>query len=124
MKSPEDLIRSGISSFNKGEFYDAHEYLEDAWSDYRLPDAKLIQGLIQLAVGYFHITNLNINGARGLFKKCIPKLELFEKNQRGINVQEVLGVARKAYENVVSIEDVKEFDWTIVPRIEYGGEVV
>ena len=124
MKEPEELIRDGISAFNRGKFYDAHEHLEDAWSEYRLPDAKLIQGLIQLAVGYFHITNLNINGARGLFKKCIPKLEMFEDNRRGINVKDVTDVAKRAYENVMMIEDVKDFDWSIVPNIEYGGKVV
>ena len=70
----DQLFYKGVNTFNNGQFYDAHEYWEDLWSDYRLKDAKLIQGLIQLSVGYFHITNLNINGARGLLNKCISKI--------------------------------------------------
>ena len=46
-----DLFMKGIDSFNRHSFYDAHEFWEDLWSDYRLPDAKFIQALIQLAVG-------------------------------------------------------------------------
>ena len=81
--SAEDLIKQeklfieGIKSFNKHEFYDAHEHWEDLWSDYNLKDDKFIQALIQLSVGYFHITNNNRNGANGLLKKCIPKFEMY-----------------------------------------------
>ena len=62
----EKLYIKGIEAFNSHQFYDAHEYWEDLWSDYKLKDAVLIQALIQLSVGYFHITNNNRNGANGL----------------------------------------------------------
>ena len=89
-KIKEELFIKGIEAFNSQSFYDAHEYCEDLWSDYRLKDAKLIQGLIQLSVGYFHITNLNINGARGLLNKCKPKFELYLHESSGINVLNIL----------------------------------
>ena len=52
------LFLKGLKSFNESDFYDAHEYWEELWSDYILSDRKFIQGLIQLAVAYFHITNI------------------------------------------------------------------
>ena len=58
-KIKRELFEKGLKAYNEREFYDAHEYWEDLWSDYVLPDAKFIQALIQLSVGYFHITNSN-----------------------------------------------------------------
>ena len=68
------FMKKGIDSFNRHSFMThIREFWEDLWSDYRLSDAKFIQVLIQLAVGYFHITNNNKNGALGLLNKCKPK---------------------------------------------------
>ena len=51
------LFQQGIDSFNKMRFYDAHEYWEELWLEYKLNDALFVQGLIQLAVSYFHFFN-------------------------------------------------------------------
>ena len=85
-KRKEKLFIDGLNSFRNSNYYDAHEHWEDLWSDYYLKDAKFIQALIQLSVGYFHIINNNKNGALGLLKKCKPKFEMFEPYCRGIDV--------------------------------------
>jgi len=82
----DHLFNKGIIAFNKRQFYDAHEYWEELWLNYKLPDAKFIQGLIQLAVSYFHFFNKNINGARSMMKKCITKFEPYQ-NERGMDIQ-------------------------------------
>ena len=58
-RNKRELFLNGVKAFNKKKYYDAHEYWEELWIDYQLDDAKFIQGLIQMSVGYFHITNLN-----------------------------------------------------------------
>ena len=86
MKNKEDeLFQKGIEAFNNKQFYDAHEYWEELWIDYKLKDKKFIQGLIQLSVSYFHYYNGNLNGAKSMLKKCLTKFELFETS-RGIDV--------------------------------------
>ena len=60
-KIKNKLFYNGLNAFNDKDYYDAHEYWEDLWSDYILKDAKFVQGLIQLSVGYFHISNYNFN---------------------------------------------------------------
>ena len=112
------LFTRGLNAFNKHEFYDAHEYWEDLWSDYKLKDAKFIQALIQLSVGYFHITNLNINGANGLLKKCMPKFILFKPFQRGLNVDNIIISVESSLKNLDNIENITEFDWNLVPKLE------
>ena len=84
----DKLFQQGIQAFNDRCYYDAHEYWEELWLDYKLDDAQFIQGLIQLAVSYFHFYNGNINGARSMIKKCLKKFEIYESS-RGINVLEL-----------------------------------
>ena len=67
----EDLFLKGLVEYNSKNFYDAHEYWEDLWSDYKLEEPDIIQGLIQVSVGFFHFTNLNKKGSIGLFNKSI-----------------------------------------------------
>ena len=81
----ETLFMKGVECFNNKEFYDAHEFWEDLWLNYKLEDAKFVQGLIQLAVSYFHFFNKNLNGARSMMKKCLTKFEPYQR-VRGVDV--------------------------------------
>lgn len=117
-KIKEELFLKGIKAFNTSNYYDAHEHWEDLWSDYRLPDAKFVQALIQLAVGYFHITNNNKNGALGLLNKCKPKFELYLPSCRGIDIQAILLLVDSSIAHLNQIDDMKEFNWTLVPKLE------
>ena len=117
-KIKEELFLKGINAFNTSNYYDAHEHWEDLWSDYRLPDAKFVQALIQLAVGYFHITNNNKNGALGLLNKCKPKFELYLPSCRGIDIHGILLLVDSSIAHLNQIDDMKEFNWTLVPKLE------
>ena len=113
----EKLFIDGIALFNEKKFYDAHETWEELWSEYRLKDDLFIQGLIQLSVAFFHITNLNLKGSSNLFKKCLPKLKKFPINHRNINVSEIIICAENSEKKVNSIKKVDEFDWKLAPKI-------
>ena len=113
----EKLFLEGVDSFNRKSFYDAHESWESLWTEYNLDDALLIQGLIQLSVAYFHITNLNLKGSKNLFNKCIPKLENYRENLRGIDINEIINTAELALDKINSIENTNDFDWALVPHI-------
>ncbi len=88
MKKEDELFQQGLEAFNSRQFYDAHEYWEELWLDFKLKDAQFIQGLIQLAVSYFHFYNGNLNGARSMMKKCLKKFKPY-KFERGLDVDEL-----------------------------------
>ena len=116
--SVEDrLFQDGIILFNDKKYYDAHESWEELWTEYKLDDDIFIQGLIQLAVAFFHITNLNLKGSRNLFIKCLPKLKNFPPNHRNLNLSEIIDYAESSYEKVNSIELSDHFDWDLAPKI-------
>ena len=88
MINEQELFLKGIVAFNSHQFYDAHEYWEELWLNYKLMDASFIQGLIQLAVSYFHYFNGNLRGAKSMSKKCLLKFEQFEY-ARGIDIKKL-----------------------------------
>ena len=118
---PAELFAKGLAAFNARDFYDAHEYWEDLWRDFQLPDRKFVQGLIQLAVGCFHLTNDNLNGARGLFTKTLPKLEPYAPRQRGLDVAAMVQFVRQAREQVDAIAGCGDFDWSHLPVLRVSG---
>ena len=42
----------------------------------------------------------------------------FEKNHRGIDIKEILKISQKALEKVILIQNTKDFDWELVPKID------
>jgi len=121
-ESKEKLFVDGLNAFNNGKFYDAHEFWEDLWSDYILVDAKFIQALIQLSVGYFHISNFNKNGAIGLLTKSINKFELYPSRHRQINVKLILDSIGKSLLDLNNIKKIEDFNWNLVPEIKISNE--
>jgi len=118
MDKIDQLFEKGLQAFNERDFYDAHEYWEEIWTEYRLPDAKFVQGLIQLSVGFYHLTNQNLNGARGLFRKCQNKFKIYDGTQRGLSIDEIQSLAKLAFDNVMEIESYKDFNWGIYHTLE------
>ena len=113
----ETIFLKGIDSFNDKSFYDAHESWELLWTEYALQDALFVQGLIQLSVAFFHITNLNLIGSKNLFNKCLPKLKKFPSNHRDLNLSDIIDSAEESLKMVSSIDKVSQFDWELAPKI-------
>ena len=119
MKSDNtNLFLLGVNAYNTKSFYDAHEYWEDLWSDYKISDADFVQGMIQLAVACFHITNLNKKGALSLFNKCLIKLEKNKDNSRINNLDDIISSTINARDFLDSCSDTKQFNWDIIIKIE------
>ena len=64
-----ELFERGLTEYEKGDYFEAHEAWEDLWSDYNFDDRIFVQGLIQLAVSFVHLGNGNMIGAKNLLKK-------------------------------------------------------
>ena len=110
MKKEVQLFLDGVDAFNRGKFYDAHEFWEELWLDYKLDDAKCIQGLIQLAVSYFHLFNNNLKGARSMIKKCLTKFEEFTIC-RGIDIKELkkeIKIVQIHFNELDNTSDIKD----------------
>ena len=108
----EDLFIKGLVEYNNQNFYDAHEFWEELWSEYKLVEPDLIQGLIQVAVGYYHLSNLNKKGAIGLFTKSLKKLNSYTSSKLlPIDISLIIIDAKKTLEWIEKTDNLEEFNW-------------
>jgi uncharacterized protein len=68
-----ELLR-GINLFNRAQFFDAHEVLEDVWRAAPPVNKKFCQGLVQLAVAFHHYSTGNRVGMRSVLERAIRNL--------------------------------------------------
>jgi predicted metal-dependent hydrolase len=64
----------GITLFNTGKFFDAHEVLEDVWRAAPPDNKKFCQGLVQVAVAFHHYSTGNRVGMRSVLERAIRNL--------------------------------------------------
>jgi predicted metal-dependent hydrolase len=109
----------GIARFNAGEFFEAHEVLEDVWMLEVGPDKRFLQGLIQLAVAFHHAGNENMVGTEGLLTKGIEKLEAYPPRHYGVHLTELVAAARRCLEDARDVRGGRKlaFDLGLIPQI-------
>jgi predicted metal-dependent hydrolase len=78
--------RRGLELFNRGEFFDAHEVLEDVWRAAPEAEKKFLQGLIQVAVGLHHHSRGNLAGGQSLLARAHKNLSVYPALHGGIDV--------------------------------------
>ena len=76
----------GIAQFNDGLFFECHDTLEEIWSGVRGPSRDFFQGLIQAAVGFYHLGNGNRPGASTLFRRSLARLGRYPARYGGVEV--------------------------------------
>ena len=123
----DDRIRqsllNGIREFNNEAFFEAHDILEDVWMDIRGKSRLFFQGLIQLSIGYYHLTCENYTGADHLLTRGVSKLESYEPAMWGVQIQPLLvqvDVTLKALRQTNEGAHPVSF-WTF-PKIEIVSE--
>jgi predicted metal-dependent hydrolase len=79
----------GIRYFNEGEFYEAHEPLEEAWMKTPSPERDLYQGILQIGLAYFQISRGNFRGALKMFKRGHRNLDPLGNELLGIDVKKI-----------------------------------
>ena len=115
-----NLVLKGIERFNKGEFYECHEYLEEAWMQESGRVRYLYQGILQVGVGFYHLKNGNWRGATGLLRNGTVRLEEFEPETLGLDVAKLVRESESCLRKLESLgrERIGEFDVSEIPKVE------
>lgn len=69
------LFEKGVALYNDGYYFECHDVLEELWSGVRGPARDFLQGLIQIAVGHYHLGNANREGAASMFARALKRLD-------------------------------------------------
>jgi len=73
-------FRRGVEEFNRSEFYETHETLEEIWLKAPEPEKTFLQGIIQVACAFHHYLRGNRAGAESLMRRGLEKLDQFPAN--------------------------------------------
>lgn len=117
---PELAVR-GIEEFNRGEFYECHEYLEEAWMQEPRRVRFLYQGILQVGVGFYHRQNGNWRGATGVLRNGIERLREFEPETFGIDVSRLVRESELCLKDLEELgrRRIREFDASKVPKVQW-----
>ena len=81
-----ELARQGIEEFNAGHFYDAHDYLEEAWVEDQGAGRDLYRGILQVGIAYYQIERGNYRGAVKMLLRVRQWLHPLPAVCRGVDV--------------------------------------
>lgn len=115
------LALRGIEEFNRGEFYECHEYLEEAWMQEPGRVRFLYQGILQVGVGFYHLQNGNWRGATGLLRGGSMRLKEFEPETLGVDVAKLVRECESCLKELESFgrARVGEFDTSKIPKVAW-----
>lgn len=76
----------GMELFNTGEYWLAHEHLEEAWKEETGAVRELYRAILQTAVIYLHITRANYRGAIKVYGRVQKWINPWPDVCRGIEI--------------------------------------
>ena len=83
-------LRRGIDLFNRGEFFEAHEVLEDVWRAAPHDYKKFLQGIVQLAVAFHHHSTGNVVGMQSVMERGMKNIADHPKDCCGLQVSKLM----------------------------------
>ncbi len=95
------LGQKGIEAYNQGDYYESHEYLEDAWNEDSGPARDLYKAVLQVAVAYLQIERGNYAGAVKMFLRARQWLEPLPDVCRGIDIGRLKHDAQHVHQMLV-----------------------
>lgn len=115
MTSQEELLLArGVSLFNDGRYWDAHEAWEEAWTpDRRGPQRGFYKGLIQVAAGCLHYTRRNRRGAVNKLRSGAAFLAAYPASHNRL----AIGALIEAVESMLAALEGADWPQLILPRI-------
>lgn len=114
-----DLARQGIARFNQGEYYPAHDLLEEAWVVDESAGRDLYRGILQVGIAYYQIEQGNYRGAVKMLLRVRQWLDPLPDTCRGVNVAALRADVDRVYAALVALgpDGVKEFDRSLFAKV-------
>jgi CheY-like chemotaxis protein len=115
------LAQQGLVLFNQGEYFEAHEVLEQAWKEDETPGRELYRAILQVAVAYLQIERRNYNGAMKMFLRLRQWIDPLPELCRGVDVARLRLDARRVYDQIVALgrSNISEFDCNTFQPVRY-----
>ncbi len=117
----------GVEQFNHGDYYACHDTLEALWVEAEEPDRSFFQGILQLAVALYHLTNQNQRGAMILLGEGSHRLQRYRPDYGGIDVDGLLDLSGQFLKTLqqascdrhteIPPDPTEAYPWFTIPRL-------
>ncbi|HNS40524.1 MAG: DUF309 domain-containing protein [Anaerolineae bacterium] len=116
-----DLALKGIGKFNEGDYYAAHDSLEEAWVMDEGPGRDLYRGMLQVGIAYYQIEHNNYRGAIKMLLRVRQWLDPLPDKCRGVNVARLREDADRVYAALLSLGEgqIGMFNRQLFGTIDY-----
>jgi len=117
----QESLARGIELFNRQEFYEAHEAWEEGWIDELSDQRLLLQGLIQVAAGFYKLQVGSPIGTLKLLEQGLKKLRTFLGHSLGVELETLLPHVERwrAQAEKLVAENRADYDPVLLPKIVY-----
>jgi predicted metal-dependent hydrolase len=118
----QGLFEKGVVAFNARDFFEAHDLWEELWRETRGNHRLFYQGLIQTAVGFYHLRNKNYRGACSQLGKALLKLEHYLPSFECIETGDLVTSTRRCLRDAEHLRDgvTERFDESTIPLIQWS----
>ena len=93
-------LETGLELILRGEYFAAHEELEDAWRAAAPEERDFYQGLVHVTVAWYQAGRGNRVGCERQLEKATRRLGPYAPEHRGVDVASILGQVTDAAEVV------------------------
>ena len=115
-RDSQTLFNEGIELFNRRQFFECHEVLEEIWTPTVQPERWFLQSLIHFAVGFYHHQRGNVIGATRQLSKGLRKIQGYLPEWGGVRTAEIEQQARHCLAIIQAGGKIDDF-----PKIEQIG---
>lgn len=121
--SPSGEILQAIGEFNRGDWYECHETLEDLWIGSEDEPRWFYQGMLQIAVALLHWRNGNYGGSVSLLAGGVEYLQRVSPVCQRIEVALLVAEAERFREELVRLgpERMAELPEALIPKMRLAG---
>ena len=80
-------LERGLQLIRSGDYFEAHEELEDEWREAPAEERDFLQGLVHVAVAWLHAERANQPGCERQLEKALRRLKPYPAVHRGVDLE-------------------------------------
>ncbi|MEO5952420.1 MAG: DUF309 domain-containing protein, partial [Chloroflexia bacterium] len=107
--------------FNKGEYFEQHESLEEIWVVEPRPIRYVYQGILRIGVGFYKLRLHNYRGTINHINGGIAYLTPFGDTCMGVDLARLIKEAAHVRDQITTLgpDRMVDFDLTTLPQVRY-----
>jgi CheY-like chemotaxis protein len=115
------LAVRGLEEFNRREYFQAHETLEEAWNLDQGVGRELYRAILQVAVAYLQIERNNYRGAMKMLLRVRQWIDPLPDHCRGVDIAAIKSDVDVIHEELlrIGVSGIQDFDRRLMKPVNY-----